>query len=67
MSPLAFVRQEMLEAVILSELTCAKMMENLILIIDQLQELSASPIAPKGSEVAAEPLTSTVSLHTPPL
>ena len=35
--------------------------EKLNLAIDQLQQLSASPIAPKGSEAAADPPASTVS------
>uniref|UniRef100_A0A3Q3XA82 C2H2-type domain-containing protein n=1 Tax=Mola mola TaxID=94237 RepID=A0A3Q3XA82_MOLML len=54
----------MLEAVIRSESTCATLTDKLILIIDQLQQPSASPVAPKCSEAAAEPPVSTVNLYS---
>uniref|UniRef100_A0A3Q3WEJ8 DUF4939 domain-containing protein n=1 Tax=Mola mola TaxID=94237 RepID=A0A3Q3WEJ8_MOLML len=54
----------MLEAVIRGELTCATLMEKLNLVIDQLQQPSASSIARKHSEAAAEAPASSVSLHS---
>ena len=42
----------------------ATLTEKMILDIDQLQQPSALPIAPKGSEAETEPFASTVSLHS---
>ena len=54
----------MLEALICSEFKCRKLKDNFNLVSDQLQQPSASPIAPKGSETTAEPPVSTVSLQS---
>ena len=56
---LDFVCQEMSEVEIHSE---SKLTEKWNLTIDQLQQPSASPVAFRGSESAAEPPVSTVSL-----
>ena len=63
---LAFVRQEMLEATIRNESALATLKDKLNFIIDRLQiseQPSISPIAPKGSEAAAEPPAPTVGLR----